>query len=138
MSDYYIAGDICNKTLGFRDRVFPQFGKSICIHHVESLFYKKETFVGPRALSDEDCVRLCIIILVERGFMGKQPRQAVDDTFLHLLENFSALNEYPWGSRIWDLTYSQLETRLETRNVQSEMRYTMISFIWAFKVTYVI
>ena len=94
-----------------------------------NLYFLIETFVGPRALSDEDCVRLCIIIVVERGFMGKQHRQPVDDTFLHLLEDFSALNEYPWGSRIWNLTYSQLETGLETRTVQSGTRYTMIGFI---------
>ena len=137
MTDY-ISGDVCNKTPGFRDRVFPQFGKSICIQHVEALFFNKETFVGSQALSDEDCVRLCIIMLVERGFMGRQPRQPIDDTLLHLLEDFSALNEYPWGSRIWELTYSQLETGLETRIVRSGMKYTMIGFIWAFKVTYVI
>ena len=67
--------------------------------------------------------------------MRKQPRQPVDDTFLHLLKDFGTLNGYPWGSHICELTYSQLETELETRNVQSGMRYTMIGFIWAFKVS---
>ena len=60
--------------------------------------------------------------------MGRQPRQPIDDTLLHLLEDFSVLNEYPWGSRIWELTYSQFETGLETRNVRSGMKYTMIGF----------
>ena len=138
MSDY-IPEDLCEKTPGFRDRVFPQLDHHICIKHVDSLFWNKETFVGSGALSDEDCVRLCIIILVERTFMGKQPKQPVDDTFLHLLEDFSALNEYPWGSRIWELTYSQLDTGLQLRTVQSGMKYTLVGFIWAFKViTFVI
>ena len=106
------------------------------IHHVESLFFNKETFVGSRAISDEDCVRLCIIILVERVFMVRQP---VDDKFLHLLEDFSTLNEYLWSSRIWELTYSQLDTGLQFRTVQSGMKYSLVDFIWAFKViTFVI
>ena len=104
-----------------------------------SLFSIQEGFVNSWALSNEDYVKLCIVMLVERDFMEKQPKQTVNDTFLHLLENFSAINEYPWGSRIWELTYSQLDTGLQLRTVQSGMKYTLVGFIWAFKViTFVI
>ena len=67
----YISLALRNKTLGFRDRVFPSSRKPICIGDVASLFANINTFSGPSKLSDKDCVCLCIILLMEWGFMGK-------------------------------------------------------------------
>ena len=100
-------------------------------------FILKETFVSDKKISDNDYVRLCIRMLMKQSFMGKHPKQVVDDTFMHLLEDFSVINEYPWGSRNWELIYSQLEIGKERRSgkIKPRLAYTLLGFVWAFKVT---
>nr|XP_043636356.1 uncharacterized protein LOC122607447 [Erigeron canadensis] len=64
--------------------------------------FEKVLQEGPSGrLSDIDFVRLCVILLVEVGFTGKQSTQLVSPDMLSLAENMEAWNMFPWGSYLW-------------------------------------
>lgn len=132
--DRYIPSGVRLMPPTFKQRVFRDLGITIHLKEIEDKVLDRSTFIGPSKLSDDDCVRLCIIYLVEIGFMGKQASHVVEIDFMHLVGDFAAVNEYPWGSRIWCRTYEQLNQGLGTRLSQSGMRYTLSGFVWAFKV----
>ena len=92
-------------------------------------------------ISDLDAVRICLLLLLEIGFMGRQPRFVIDEELLRLVEDLDSWNTFPWGSYIWNWTYPQLAGALQTRrglhlsNLETKVaKYTLVGFIWAFKV----
>ncbi|GJW85561.1 retrovirus-related pol polyprotein from transposon TNT 1-94 [Tanacetum coccineum] len=56
-------------------------------------FYKK----GWLALSDMDTVRVCLLIVAELVFIGKEDRNCIPRHIVPLVEDFDAWNDYPWG-----------------------------------------
>ncbi|GKC42482.1 hypothetical protein Tco_1060204, partial [Tanacetum coccineum] len=57
----------------------------------------KETF---GKLSDEDAIRLCLLLALEVIFMGRLLTFKVDDTLFRLVENLEAWNSFPWGEHL--------------------------------------
>ena len=59
-------------------------------------------------LSDNDAVRLCLILLLEVVFMGRLLTDPIEDTLLRLVENLEEWNAFPWGEHIWRHLYDQI------------------------------
>lgn len=112
----------------FRDRVFPhKVGENLksidllCLIEDEVLFTK---------VSDEDAVRVCLLLSLEVIFMGRDLLSVVDDTYLRMVENFEDWNKFPWGELIWRQLYDAI------RNIKStqKMEYSLSGFVLCFKV----
>lgn len=132
----HIPKNVRDKTPAFRERLFPDILKrSVRVSDLTDKFVDKGLFSGPRKLSDEDCVRLCMLILIYKGFLGKQAKHNVEDDHMHIVGDFAICDGYPWGNIVWARTYEQLNKGLETRLTQEGMQYTLSGFGWACKVT---
>ncbi|GJZ85256.1 hypothetical protein Tco_0650595 [Tanacetum coccineum] len=69
-------------------------------------------------LEDNDVVKICLLVLLEHGFLGHQLSHNIYDDKLKLVENLSnCWNIFPWGSYIWEYTYSQLRDGLHKRKI---------------------
>nr|GEX12129.1 phospholipase-like protein [Tanacetum cinerariifolium] len=95
------------------------------------------------ALEDNDAVRICLLVLLQKGFVGHQLSHNVSDDMLKLVEHLSnCWNIFPWGSYIGEYTYSQLRDALHKRKVLHDakrkkgekVQYTMTGFVWAFMI----
>ena len=100
-------GDIC-----FRDRVFPEkIGRYVKTIDLLSVIEDKERFTK---LSDEDSIRVCLLLSLEAIFMGRELGSVVDDVLLRLVDDIEAWNAFPWGEHIWRALYDAI------RNVNSK------------------
>ena len=96
-------------------------------------------------LSNDDVVRLCLVLFLENVFLGKQDRNLISNEILVLVDDFYAWNAFPWGEYIW------LEFHKKIYNVHSKVRdrhlleiaskgdrytaaYTVCGFAFALKV----
>ncbi|GJY40452.1 phospholipase-like, aminotransferase-like mobile domain protein [Tanacetum coccineum] len=76
--------------ISFHDRVFPKkIGKYVKIIDLLSVIEDEERFTG---LSDEDSIRVCLLLSFEVIFMGHELGYAVDDVFLRMVDNLEAWN----------------------------------------------
>lgn len=64
--------------------------------HVGDLQYVIEC--QSSGLSDEDVVQVCLLILLELGFLGQETTLVVNDELLRLVDDLDAWNNYPSGS----------------------------------------
>ena len=87
-------------------------------------------------LSDEDAVRVSLILVLDLVFLGRQKDYVLQQWCLQLVENLNAWNQYPWGSLIWRETFKQLhDALLKRKNANKACRkYSLSGFIYAFKV----
>ncbi|KAK1436778.1 hypothetical protein QVD17_02560 [Tagetes erecta] len=92
-------------------------------------------------LSDLDAVRICLLMLLEVGFMGHESGYLVDSALLQLVEDLDSWNTFPWGSYLWKVVYEQLHNALEKNSTQlasvagtKKLNYSLDGFIWAFKI----
>ncbi|GJT16007.1 phospholipase-like protein [Tanacetum coccineum] len=127
----------------FRNRIFPHIEAkvSVKLSDVIDIFDKmrKRSLV----LEDNDAVRICLLVLLQQGFLGHQLSHNVSDDMLKLVEHLSnCWNIFPWGSYIWEYTYSQLRDALHRRKLLHDakrekgekIQYTMTGFVWAFMI----
>ncbi|GKC11247.1 phospholipase-like protein [Tanacetum coccineum] len=128
----------------FRNRIFPHIKANVSVKlgDVMDIFDKmrKRTLI----LEDNDAVRICLLVLLQQGFLGHQLLHNVSDDMLKLVEHLSnCWNIFPWGSYIWEYTYSQLRDALHKRKVLHDtkrekgekIQYMMIGFVWTFMPT---
>ncbi|XP_076920834.1 uncharacterized protein LOC143582070 [Bidens hawaiensis] len=120
----------------FKERVFGRVQASLKVSDLKTVFN-----CSLDQLSDLDAVRICLLMLLEVGFMGGQSKLVLDPTLLQLVEDLDSWNSYPWGSHIWKVVYGQLHNALATRSARfasipttRHRRYSLHGFIWAFKV----
>nr|GEU37580.1 phospholipase-like protein [Tanacetum cinerariifolium] len=122
----------------FRDRVFSHIPANISIRGWDVANVFKDSL---DQLSDLDAVRICLLMLLEIGFIGREPKFLIDEELLRLVEDLDSWNTFPWGSYVWNATYPQLAGALQTRrglhlsNLATKVaNYTLCGFIWAFKI----
>ncbi|GKA63598.1 phospholipase-like, aminotransferase-like mobile domain protein [Tanacetum coccineum] len=133
----YREGDI-----SFHDRVFQEkireYVKNI---DLLSMIEDEERFTK---LSDEDSIRVCLLLSVEVIFMGHELGSIVDDVFLRMVDNLETWNDFPWGKHIWRELYAAI------RNVNSKhkdvhhkaleinpnfvLSYSLPGFVLCFKI----
>ncbi|KAE8684690.1 hypothetical protein F3Y22_tig00111105pilonHSYRG00224 [Hibiscus syriacus] len=116
-------------------RVFPELVKSKSSLHVDDL---KRLFVkdGFTRMNDLDVVRVCHLLLLHAGFLGKEGRQPISEDLILLVEDLNAWNLFPWGSYLWKAIWKKLSSAFEDRkSLRGDgSKYILAGFIWAFMI----
>ncbi|PWA68183.1 phospholipase-like protein [Artemisia annua] len=96
----------------FRDRVFPhKVGQHVKLIDLFQIIEDEEVFIK---LSDDDAIRVCLLLTLDVIFMGKDLGSIVDDIFLRMVEDLDEWNAFPWGEHVWRQLYDSI------RNVSSK------------------
>ncbi|PWA92361.1 phospholipase-like protein [Artemisia annua] len=133
----YSLGDI-----KFKARIFPK-NKGGKLHNLDLLgVLEDEELFGK--LSDDDAVRLCLLLVLEVIFMGRLLTEQVDDKLLRFVEDLQAWNSFPWGEHIWRQLYNQILNVVarhrfqHLKGLETSLKfvptYTLSGFVWAFKI----
>ncbi|GJU74416.1 hypothetical protein Tco_1265821 [Tanacetum coccineum] len=88
-----------------------KIGYDVKIIDLFALFYDEEKI---SKLSDEDAIRLCLLLSLEVIFMGRDLVSVVDDVYLRMVNDLDAWNLFPWGEHVWRQLYDSI------RNVSSK------------------
>ncbi|KAJ0579582.1 putative phospholipase [Helianthus annuus] len=132
----------------FRGRVFGHVRARVQVSDLKNVFDSSLD-----QLSDLDAVRLCLLMLLEIGFMGSRSASFIHSDVLELVEDLDSWNTFPWGSYVWKVVYRQLHNALPKRSARrafspqlhnvlpkrsarrfSPLNYSLEGFIWAFKI----
>nr|GEU73927.1 phospholipase-like protein [Tanacetum cinerariifolium] len=128
--------------LKFQNRVFPnKIGFSIKYLDIIGVIEDEEIF---GKLSDDDAIRLCLLLALEVIFMGRLLTLNVDDTLFSLVENIKAWNSFPWGEHLWCHLYDEIKNLKERhgdenyyglfKDLNYVPTYTLTGFEFALKV----
>ncbi|GKA35327.1 phospholipase-like, aminotransferase-like mobile domain protein [Tanacetum coccineum] len=95
-----------NGDIHFRNRLFPKkIGYGVIIIDVLAFIEDEEKF---SKVSDEDAIRLCLLLYLEVIFMGRELVSVVDDAFLRMVNYLDAWNAFHWGEHIWRQLYDSI------------------------------
>ncbi|GJZ53016.1 phospholipase-like protein [Tanacetum coccineum] len=128
--------------LKFRNRVFPnKIGFSITNLDIIGVIEDEEIF---GKLSDDDAIRLCLLLALEVIFMGRLLTFNVDDTLFSLVENIEAWNSFPLGEHLWCHLYDEIKNLKERHDDEHYYglfkdsnyvpTYTLYGFVFAFQI----
>ncbi|GKC00323.1 phospholipase-like protein [Tanacetum coccineum] len=131
-----------NGDIPFRNRLFPEkIENDDKIIDVLALIDDEEKF---SKVSDEDAIRLCLLLSLEVIFMGRELVSVVDDVLLRMVDNLDAWNTFPWGEHIWRQLYDSIRNvsskhKLEhldglRKNPNHVPSYSLSGFLFAFKI----
>ncbi|GKC17546.1 phospholipase-like protein [Tanacetum coccineum] len=98
-----------SKSSPFCQRLFPEKITKKGVLNLKSLellgvLRHTETWIG---LSDMDAVRVCLLLVAELVFMGKEDRNCIPRHLVSLVEDFDCWNDYPWGEYMWVKFYKR-------------------------------
>lgn len=128
----------------FVDRVFPE-KKKMAVQSVKGTDLLK-LLKDDRwsTISDDDAVRVCLLIACELVFMGREDRNVIPNHIMSLVEDFDEWNSFPWGEYMWDKFYRRTVNVVPKRsehhlteignNPNFTPTYNLYGFAWAFKV----
>ena len=139
-------GKICLKHLeesvsGFCERVFPGIERIKGYDLIRVL--QSETF---NKMSNEDAVRLCLLLVLEYVLMGQELRHVMSNEILCLVDDFYAWDAFPWGEYMWrefhDRVYNVVSKKRKT-HLEEYMKvgpsytatYSLYGFVFALKVS---
>ncbi|GJT63558.1 hypothetical protein Tco_1015038 [Tanacetum coccineum] len=98
---------------------------------------------GWAGLHDIDAVRVCLLIIAELVFMGKEDRNCIPMHLVILVEDLDAWNDYPWGEYMWQNFYERTVNIVadhrqhhldeKKKNPNYNATYNLYGFAWAFK-----
>lgn len=119
-------------TESFVSRVFPdEDPKSL----KTSTVYERMMLNYISDLPQDDAIRVCLVVMVELVFMGRELRQFVNQKVLRAVEDLRVFCNYPWGEYIWGHTFKQMHKAYSRRAKKNELSaWTMSGFTYAFKV----
>ncbi|GKB36613.1 transposase, MuDR, MULE transposase domain protein, partial [Tanacetum coccineum] len=90
----------------FCDRVFPdkiaEPLKKVRVSDLLELIRKPKKWY---ALSDEDSVKVCLLLVSNIVFMGRESKNYIADNLIELVDDLSAWDAYPWGEYFWRALY---------------------------------
>lgn len=127
----------------FRHRVFPNHvGQHVKSIDLLSVIEDEELFLN---LSDEDAIRVCLLITLEVILMGKDLGSIIDDIFLRMVEDLDEWNAFPWGELLWRQLYESIRNvssnhpavyrqRIGDKESNDVPTYSLKGFVAAFKV----
>ncbi|GJW42339.1 phospholipase-like protein [Tanacetum coccineum] len=98
-----------SKLSPFCQRLFPEKITKKGVLNLKSIellgvLRNTETWIG---LSDMDAVRVCLLLVAELVFMGKEDRNCIPRHLVSLVEDFDCWNMYPWGEYMWVKFYQR-------------------------------
>ncbi|KAJ0702200.1 hypothetical protein HanPI659440_Chr14g0526671 [Helianthus annuus] len=111
----------------FSSRNFPGI-RDVKLRHLEDAFDSCWS-----QLSEDDCLRICLLMLLELGFKGTQRFESVDKMVLNLVDDLEAWNNFPWGSYLWQSTYVHVYD-LSRRHQQGNAGFSLPGCVWPFKM----
>ncbi|GKD85444.1 phospholipase-like protein [Tanacetum coccineum] len=86
----------------FCDRVFPhkiaEPLKKVRVSEVLEVIRSPERWY---ALSDEDSVKVCLLLVSNIVFMGREFKNHIADNLIELVDDLTAWDAYPWGEYFW-------------------------------------
>ncbi|GJU59866.1 hypothetical protein Tco_1237632 [Tanacetum coccineum] len=95
-------------------------------------------------LSDDNAIRLCLLLALKVIFMGHLLTFNVDDTLFNLVENIEACNSFPWGEHLWCHLYDEIKNLKERHGGEHYYglfkdrnyapTYTLSGFVFAFQI----
>ncbi|GJZ14367.1 phospholipase-like protein [Tanacetum coccineum] len=130
----------------FCTRIFPDIVtekdiKKLKSCHLLALVRDKK---GWASLHDIDAVRVCLLIVAELVFMGKEDRNCIPRNLVTLVEDLDAWNDYPWGEYMWAKFYEMTVNIVDEhrqhhldekkKNPNYNATYNLYGFAWAFKI----
>ncbi|KAE8723714.1 Ubiquitin-conjugating enzyme E2 7 [Hibiscus syriacus] len=117
-------------------RVFPELSMEKMNLHVDDLTRLLNKKDGFTLMDDVDVVRVCLLVLLHVGFLGREARQPISKDLILLVEDLNAWNLFPWGSYLWKATWNKLSSAFDDRkSLRGDgSKYTLSGFIWAFKI----
>ena len=96
------------------------------------------------AVSDDDAVRLCLVVVAMLVFMGNEARNCIPNHILTLVEDLDAWNVFPWGEYMWQQFYRRTVNVVDKHKdyhlakLQEKPKfsalYNIYGFAYAFKV----
>ncbi|PWA88552.1 phospholipase-like protein [Artemisia annua] len=96
------------------------------------------------ALSDEDAVRICLVVVSVVILSGRERRFNIPKHIMLLVEDFAAFNAFPWGEYLWKIFYLRTvnvvpkhanhHTTNKKKNPEFVPTYNLYGFVWAFKI----
>lgn len=97
------------------------------------------------ALNDEDAVRVCLFVVCELIFMGREEFLNVHHHLLTLADDFFAWNVYPWGEYMWTYFYKRtvnvvpkhanMHLELKKQESKKQATYNLNAFVSVLKVS---
>ncbi|KAK3219055.1 hypothetical protein Dsin_013025 [Dipteronia sinensis] len=99
--------------------------------------------LGPNNnVSDDDMVKLALILFLEMTLVGKDDRNVIQYWALQLVDDLDAFNNFPWGTFIYGRTFDSISTclvgrddkykeRLESPTKRKAKKYNVYGFVWA-------
>ncbi|KAK3219770.1 hypothetical protein Dsin_013740 [Dipteronia sinensis] len=102
--------------------------------------------LGPNNnVSDDDMVKLALILFLEMTLVGKDDRNVIQYWALQLVDDLDAFTNFPWGTFIYGRTFDSLSTclvgrddkykeRLESPAKRKAEKYNIYGFVTAFQV----
>ena len=161
--------EIENHTLEFGRREFClmtglRFGK-ICLKHLEETVsgFSERIFSGIdrikgydlvsvlesasfHKMSNEDAVRLCMLLALVYVLMGQELRHVIENEILCLVDDFYAWDAFPWGEYMWrefhDKVYNVVSKKRKTHLKEFVQlgdsftaKYNLYGFVFALKVS---
>ncbi|GJW82334.1 phospholipase-like protein [Tanacetum coccineum] len=77
------------------------------------------------ALSDEDSVKVCLLLVSNIVFIGHEFKNYIAYTLIELVDDLTVWDTYPWGDYFWRALYRSSK-KIETYNVYG--------FVWSLKI----
>ncbi|KAJ0788637.1 putative papain-like cysteine peptidase superfamily [Helianthus annuus] len=111
----------------FSSRIFPGT-RDVKLRHLEDAFDSDWS-----QLSEDDCLRICLLMLLELGFKGTQRFESIDKMVLNLVDDLEAWNNFPSGSYLWQSTYMHVYD-LSRRHQQGNAGFSLPGCVWPFKM----
>ncbi|KAF5772224.1 hypothetical protein HanXRQr2_Chr13g0574321 [Helianthus annuus] len=110
----------------FKSRIFP--GKRVVKQrHLNEIFTSDWS-----NYSEDDCLRICLLMIVGLGFKGTKSHETIDMKLMNLVDDLEAWNQFPWGSYHWESTYSHVYD-MTRRHVPSNAGFNLPGCVWPFK-----
>nr|GEU67248.1 putative ribonuclease H-like domain-containing protein [Tanacetum cinerariifolium] len=130
-----------NGDIPFHNRLFPEkIGYDVKIIDVLAFIEDEDKF---SKVSDEDAIRLCLLLSLEVIFMGRELISVVDDAFFRMVNYLDAWNSFPWDEHIWRQLYDSIRNVCSKHKLEhlAELRknpnhvssYTLSGFLFSFK-----
>ncbi|KAK2663700.1 hypothetical protein Ddye_002274 [Dipteronia dyeriana] len=67
--------------------------------------------LGPdNDVSDDDMVKLALVLFLEMTLVGKDDRNAIMYWALQLVDDLDTFNSFPWGTFLYSRTFNSLST----------------------------